>query len=441
MDPHEIVVVVSAFTIAQRQMFLILEALLHDNKHITHIPTDVRHKIRQLTVDLESTEHVDVEEMVALFLHVLAHGVKNRQIQREFVRSSKTVSRHFNMVLMIVLRLHDELLATPQPIMSGCIDMSGSISRVALGHLTAHTPKLTWYYYLCDTDPNAKGFLALYRGRRYHLQEWRGVKNALETSKFNIKYSSARNVIKRAFSLFKGRWAILRRKSYYPVQVQCRTIMACCLLYNLINWKMNYIDELDDEDDGDSTHATTRGDEITYIEPSNEWTEWRDTLASMTISFRSPKHSWTHAEEACLVDCLVDLVNVESGGRTTGPSSLVVALAGTMTSSASSPRGTCSIIGSSERTPEQVILILRRTVIRVRERSSHEGPCRDLCRHRFERVDRQQSVPIEDGIDMEFSAMCSPRMNMSPEDMMGDRSSRSSNGRTGSSRQKRKRSM
>uniref|UniRef100_A0A9I9ED53 DUF8040 domain-containing protein n=1 Tax=Cucumis melo TaxID=3656 RepID=A0A9I9ED53_CUCME len=104
-------------------MLLILEALLHDNKRITHIPVNTRHRIRQLTADLESTEHVDVEEMVALFLHVLAHDVKNRQIQREFVRSSEIVPQHFNMVLMAVLRLHDELLATPQPITSGCIDM------------------------------------------------------------------------------------------------------------------------------------------------------------------------------------------------------------------------------------------------------------------------------------------------------------------------------
>uniref|UniRef100_A0A9I9CTL0 Retrotransposon protein n=2 Tax=Cucumis melo TaxID=3656 RepID=A0A9I9CTL0_CUCME len=51
------------------------------------------------------------------------------------------------------------------------------------------------------------------------------------------------------------------------------------------------------------------------------------------------------------------------------------------------------------------------------------------------------SALAEDGIDMEFPAMCSPRMNMSPEDMIGGRSSRSSDGRTGSSEQKRKRSM
>uniref|UniRef100_A0A9I9E838 Retrotransposon protein n=1 Tax=Cucumis melo TaxID=3656 RepID=A0A9I9E838_CUCME len=35
---------------------------------------------------LTSTEVVDVEEMVAMFLHILAHNVKNRVILREFMR-------------------------------------------------------------------------------------------------------------------------------------------------------------------------------------------------------------------------------------------------------------------------------------------------------------------------------------------------------------------
>uniref|UniRef100_A0A9I9EDL5 DUF8040 domain-containing protein n=1 Tax=Cucumis melo TaxID=3656 RepID=A0A9I9EDL5_CUCME len=64
---------------------------------------------------LSSTEIVDVEEMVAMFLHVLAHDVKNRVIQREFVRSGETVSRHFNIVLLAVLRLYEELIKRPVP--------------------------------------------------------------------------------------------------------------------------------------------------------------------------------------------------------------------------------------------------------------------------------------------------------------------------------------
>uniref|UniRef100_A0A9I9EKC7 DUF8040 domain-containing protein n=1 Tax=Cucumis melo TaxID=3656 RepID=A0A9I9EKC7_CUCME len=89
-------------------MLLTLELLKDDNKHLPQTPYNTRHRIRQLpnfrmihksdlvcrqnttVVGLSSTKIVDVEEMVAMFLHVLAHDVKNRIIQREFVRLSET---------------------------------------------------------------------------------------------------------------------------------------------------------------------------------------------------------------------------------------------------------------------------------------------------------------------------------------------------------------
>ncbi|KAA0054337.1 retrotransposon protein [Cucumis melo var. makuwa] len=264
---------------------------------------------------LSSTEIVDVEEMVAMFLHVLAHDVKNRVIQREFVRSGETVSRHFNIILLAVLRLYEELIKRPVPVTSNCNDQrwkcfevgiievhyisplrdfvyvlagwegSAADSRILRDTLSREdglqVPK--GYYYLCDAGyPNAEGFLAPYRGQRYHWQEWRGAANAPTNAKeyFNMKHSSARNVIERVFGVLKGRWAILRGKSYYPLQVQCRTILACALLHNLINREMTYCEDVDDEDEGNSTYATTTASEdIQYIETTNEWSQWRDDLA------------------------------------------------------------------------------------------------------------------------------------------------------------------
>ena len=55
---------------------------------------------------------------------------------------------------------------------------------------------------------------------------------------FNMKHSSARNVIERCFGLLKLRWAILRSPSYYPVKTHSRIIIACCLLHNLIRREM-----------------------------------------------------------------------------------------------------------------------------------------------------------------------------------------------------------
>ncbi|KAA0033168.1 putative nuclease HARBI1 [Cucumis melo var. makuwa] len=71
---------------------------------------------------LTSTKVVDVEEMIAMFLHILAHDMKNRVIQRHFMRSGETIFRHFNMVLLAIIRLHDELLKKPQPVPNNCTD-------------------------------------------------------------------------------------------------------------------------------------------------------------------------------------------------------------------------------------------------------------------------------------------------------------------------------
>uniref|UniRef100_A0A9I9E610 DUF8040 domain-containing protein n=1 Tax=Cucumis melo TaxID=3656 RepID=A0A9I9E610_CUCME len=119
---------------------------MNNNKRLPHTSSDTRHRIRELAyfrmihesdlvcrqstrmdrrtfailchllrnvAGLSSTEIVDVEEMVAMFLHVLAHDVKNRVIQREFVLSGETVSRHFNIVLLAVVRLYEELIKRP----------------------------------------------------------------------------------------------------------------------------------------------------------------------------------------------------------------------------------------------------------------------------------------------------------------------------------------
>ena len=65
---------------------------------------------------LEPSKNMSVEEMVAMFLHIIAHDVKNRVVKRQFMRSQETVSRRFNDVLLAVLRCHNHLLKQPQPI-------------------------------------------------------------------------------------------------------------------------------------------------------------------------------------------------------------------------------------------------------------------------------------------------------------------------------------
>jgi hypothetical protein len=53
---------------------------------------------------LVPTQHMCVEELVAMFLHILAHHIKNRMIRRQFVRSGETISRHFMNVLLALVK-------------------------------------------------------------------------------------------------------------------------------------------------------------------------------------------------------------------------------------------------------------------------------------------------------------------------------------------------
>ncbi|XLS62045.1 hypothetical protein HN51_016273 [Arachis hypogaea] len=64
---------------------------------------------------LEPSRNIGVEEMVAMFLHIIAHDVKIRVIKRQFVRSEETISRRFNDILLAILRCHNLLLKKPQP--------------------------------------------------------------------------------------------------------------------------------------------------------------------------------------------------------------------------------------------------------------------------------------------------------------------------------------
>ncbi|KAL4028472.1 hypothetical protein IC575_011669 [Cucumis melo] len=327
MDQQTLIGVLTAFTLAQRQILLTLELLMNNNKRLLHTPSDTRHRIRELAyfrmihesdlvcrqstrmdrrtsailchllrnvAGLSSTKIVDVKEMVAMFLHVLAHDVKNRVIQREFVRFGETVSRHFNIVLLVVLRLYEELI---KRLVLNCLGMFNGMYikvNVPAGDRPTFRKRkgeiATNVLRVCDTKEDAlsqENGLQVPKGKRYHLQEWRGAANAPTNAKeyFNMKHSSARNVIERAFGVLKGRWVILRGKSYYPLQVQCRTILACALLHNLINREMTYCEDVDDMDEGDSTYATTTASEdIHYIETTNEWSQWRDDLAKLMFT-------------------------------------------------------------------------------------------------------------------------------------------------------------
>ncbi|CAL5406043.1 unnamed protein product [Camellia sinensis] len=299
------------------------------------------------SVGLSDSKYVLLEEKVAMFLNVIAHDYKNRNIKFNFMRSGQTVSQYFNDVLKAILRLQGVLLKTPEPITANCTDDRWSCFQNCLGaldgtYVRVRVPAIdkpryrtrkgeiatnvlgvcsqdmqfiyvlpgwegsasdsrvlrdavnrpnglkvpTGFYYLVDAGyTNGEGFLAPYRGQRYHLSTWREGGIPVNPEEFfNMKHSAARNVIERCFGLLKIRWAILRTASYYPIKTQGRIITACCLLHNLIRREMP-VDPFEFELNNTPIPQPDLGEEfINTVEPSNQWSDWRDTLANIMFN-------------------------------------------------------------------------------------------------------------------------------------------------------------
>ncbi|CAA0820171.1 Unknown protein, partial [Striga hermonthica] len=295
---------------------------------------------------LRPSRNVAPSEQIAIFLSVLAHHKKNVTLKLDFVRSGRTISKYFNRVLDAVIRVQWILAVHPKAVEADCVDERWKWFKGCLGaldgtYIDVRVPSIDkaryrnrkgsvsvnvlgvcdknmnfvymlsgWEgsvadsrvlrdavtrtnglrvsngnYYLVDGGyTNGPGFLAPYRGVRYHLQEWgtgnRRPRNFREL--YNLRHAKARNVIERAFGILKMRWAILRSCSYYTIRTQNRIIMACALLHNFIRTSManDPMEALVPEIPTNGVSTTTNEDVlIDQVEASPEWTQFRDRLA------------------------------------------------------------------------------------------------------------------------------------------------------------------
>jgi hypothetical protein len=103
---------------------------------------------------------------------------------------------------------------------------------------------------------------------------WRGTTPTNSKELFNLRHSSARNTIERAFGLLKKRWAILCTAGFYSVKTQIRIINACCILHNFIRDEMEEDDllrEVDLELENASINENEALEEnITYVRVTPE---------------------------------------------------------------------------------------------------------------------------------------------------------------------------
>ncbi|KAC9255295.1 hypothetical protein E3N88_46124 [Mikania micrantha] len=141
-----------------------------------------------------------------------------------------------------------------------------------------------------STIQTPKGFLAPFRGQRYHLNTWlNGQIPEKPEEYFNMKHSEARNVIERCFGVLKKRWAILRSPSFYPIRTQNKIILACCLMHNFIRREMTY-DPLDDDE---------------FIDTNND----ADDEYVGSHGTRKKQKKWNEKEDEKLVAAMLDVLN------------------------------------------------------------------------------------------------------------------------------------
>jgi hypothetical protein len=136
-------------------------------------------------------------------------------------------------------------------------------------------------YYRVDSGyPNRKGYLAPYKGQRYHITEFQNAGQPIGLKElFNHAHSSLRNVIERSFGVMKMKWRILLKMPNYSMEKQANIIIACMALHSFIrdsNLSDNDFDTLASDEtyvDGDAGTTTS------YVGDEEDMGDVRDAIA------------------------------------------------------------------------------------------------------------------------------------------------------------------
>ncbi|XVF65854.1 hypothetical protein PTKIN_Ptkin09bG0284500 [Pterospermum kingtungense] len=248
---------------------------------------------------LKPTRNMDIDEQVAMFLHIIAHHVKNRVISHNFKRSGETISRHFHNVLDAMVHLQDRLLRKPDPIPINSTDNRWKWFKNCLGaldgtHIKVKVPigdKPRYRTRKGDIATNMLGVCTPDMQFVYVLPGWEGsvadgrvLRDAIRRRN-GLKVPHARNVIERCFGLLKMRWGILRSPSFYSIRIYNRIIVACCLLHNYIRREMSYDPiEADADQHFETNSSLVEENPIIGIDPTDAWSHWRLDLANQMFN-------------------------------------------------------------------------------------------------------------------------------------------------------------
>ena len=100
--------------------------------------------------------------------------------------------------------------------------------------------------------PNRRGYLAPYKGTKYHLQEYRlGTMPRGMKETFNYAHSSLRNAVERSFGVLKQKWRIMYGIPSFPLAKQSKIIVACMGLHNFLRENGSNDDDVEMEEQDD----------------------------------------------------------------------------------------------------------------------------------------------------------------------------------------------
>jgi len=129
------------------------------------------------------------------------------------------------------------------------------------------------------------GFLPPYKGTRYHLREY-GVRSPQNPKElFNLRHSSLRVTVERAFGCLKSRFRILDNKPFHPYKTQVKLVLACCMLHNWILWYGN--DEIVPLEADWQANPTNEAAPHDHVMDNNAWSAKRDVWAQQTWQTRN----------------------------------------------------------------------------------------------------------------------------------------------------------
>ncbi|CAO2210357.1 unnamed protein product [Urochloa humidicola] len=165
-------------------------------------------------------------------------------------------------------------------------------------------------FYLVDGGYGAKPrFLPPFRGVRYHLNEWGSNPVQNEKELFNLRHSSLRVTVERAFGILKRRFKILDDATpFFPFPTQVDIVCACCIIHNWVIQDGGDEFFIEDANWPSYNHATTR------IGQANEHAAMAMDDSSEGVGGTSGHATWTSAMSGEMLSHLSNLVT--SGVKT-----------------------------------------------------------------------------------------------------------------------------